>query len=82
MRFAQMFLWFGAPLLAAALAQGGAWKRLGWYAGTLAMVLLSVLVFAVLYSGSRPHPVAAILWPLSASVLMISLAALRKKKSK
>jgi hypothetical protein len=77
-----MFLWFGMPLIAAALAQGGAWKRLGWYAATVAMVLLSILVFAVLYSGSSPHPIAAIVWPLSANVLMISLAASQKKKSK
>ncbi len=77
-----MFLVFGLPTVAAALVKGGAWKRLGWYAGTIAMVLLSILVFAVLYSGSRPHPIAAILWPLSANVLIISLVASGKAKSK
>ena len=76
-----MLLWFGMPLIAAAFAQGGVWKKIGWYVGTVAMVLLFVLVFAVLYPGNRPHPIAGILWPLAANVLMISLAASRKKKS-
>jgi hypothetical protein len=82
MRIVQIFLMFGLPLITAALAGGGAWKRLGWYTGTVLLALLSVLAVAVIYARPGPHPIALIIWPLSANVLMISLAASATGKSK
>jgi hypothetical protein len=82
MRLAQISLIFGMPLIAAAVRAGGAWKRLGWYAGTVILALFSILVVAVIYAGPGPHPIALIVWPLSANVLMVALAASGPRKSK
>jgi hypothetical protein len=68
---------FGVPMIPAALAMGGVWKRIAWYAGTAVLVLLSLVATDVIYSG--PHPTARVVAPLSVNFLMVALTMAARK---
>jgi hypothetical protein len=80
MELAKIFLTFGVPGIVAAIARGRVGRKFAWYIGSVALAIFSLVALDVIYSVR--HQLPSILVLLSVNVLMTSLAASTKEKSK